>query len=303
MREGAVTVLTLSSGRKVRYEVSGSGEPVLLLHGIGRSLEDWSLVFDDFARSFTVYAVDLPGFGESDRVEARSDLIGLARGVLEFLEELGEQRPIRIIGNSLGGAVAMQLALMLEQVPALVLVDSAGFGREVTIGLRAIAIPVIGRQLLKPSRRAAMVQLRGIFYDHSLITDEQVERAYRLAQRPGRADIFVETGRTLGGVRGMNEEWRTELLGELVARDIPTLVVWGENDIILPASHLKSAAQAFPSARTHVFARSGHMPQLEHPDEFVEVVTAFLTEVDEKSTGSNATDANATDANPADAKD
>jgi pimeloyl-ACP methyl ester carboxylesterase len=278
-----VTFLTLPSGRKVRYEVSGSGEPVLLLHGIGRSLEDWSRVFDDLAEPFRVYAVDLPGFGESDRVEERSDLIGLARGVLEFLDALGERRPIRIIGNSLGGAVAMQLALMLQQVRALVLVDSAGFGREVTIGLRAIAIPVIGRRLLRPSRRAAMVQLRGIFYDHSLIRDEQVELAYRLAKRPGRADIFVETGRTLGGVRGMNKEWRDELLAELVARDSPTLVVWGENDIILPPSHLKSAAEAFPSARTHMFARSGHMPQLEHPAEFVEVVATFLAEIDEGS--------------------
>ncbi|MBC7723261.1 MAG: alpha/beta fold hydrolase [Burkholderiaceae bacterium] len=264
-------------GRDIRYDVEGTGEPVLLLHGIGRSLDDWNLVRDTLAERHTVYRVDLPGFGGSERLPARTDLAGLAAAVIAFLDAVEEVRRIRVVGNSLGGAVAMQIAATRpERVAALVLVNSAGFGREVTPVLRLIAVPGVGRRLLMPSRESARRETRGIFHDRAQVTEERVQLAYDLARRPHGTDVMLETVHALGTWRGIRPRWRRELLDIVRAHRIPTLLIWGENDLVLPAAHLAAAKAVFPEARSHLFAATGHMPQLERPDEFLEVVGEFL---------------------------
>src|SRR5207253_9817156 len=101
-------------GRRTRVRVEGDPEnpPVLLLHGIGRSLEDWDLQFGRLAGAFRVIALDLPGSGFSERTPAPANLPDIAAGVLAALDALGEQRPVHAIGNSLGGAVAQQMVVL-----------------------------------------------------------------------------------------------------------------------------------------------------------------------------------------------
>ena len=272
------TLVTVA-GRNIRFDVAGSGPPALLLHGINRSLEDWALVRDELARRHTVYRVDLPGFGGSERVP-RIDLETLAASMLGFLDAIGETRPVRLIGNSLGGAVALQMtALQPERVAALVLVDSAGFGREVGAILRVLAVPGMGRRLLTPSLASAERETRSIFFDQSLVTPERVRFALELARQPGRADVLLDTLAALGSWRGIRPEWRAKLLREVRDLDVPMLVMWGAEDAVLPVRHFAGAKLALPRARFHLFERTGHMPQLERPDEFVELVEGFLAEV------------------------
>lgn len=273
-------------GRALRYTVAGVGEPVLLLHGIGRSLEDWALVRDRLASGNTVYSLDLPGFGCSGRLATRTDLAPLARAVDSFLTEIGESRRIRLVGNSLGGAVALQfLSLYPERVSALVLVDSAGFGREVTPALRAIALPGVGRRLLRPSRASALRETQGIFYDQSQVTAERVDLAFALARRPNGVDVMLETVHSLGTWRGIRPAWRRHLLASVTnrraqaRRGIPLYLLWGEKDRVLPATQLDEARREFPDAQFHLFPQTGHMPQLERPDEFAELVGTFLNGV------------------------
>jgi len=268
-------------GRRVRYAVGGSGPPLLLLHGIARSLEDWNDARVDLETRHTVYAIDLAGFGGSYPLAGTSDLPALGRSVLAFLDAVDVREPVRIVGNSLGGAVALQaVALSPERFAALVLVDSAGFGSEVAAGLRALALPGVGRLLLRPNRSLARRHVQGIFHDPAQVTEERIQLAYELASRVGSAEVLLEVGRSLGNLRGIRPEWRRDLLDQVRKLDIPVLLLWGENDRVLPIAHLEAAHEAFPAASTHVFPATGHMPQMERPAEFSEVVIGFLEGVE-----------------------
>ena len=122
--------------------------------------------------------------------------------------------------------------------------------------------------------------MRGLFHDPALVTPSRVDLAYALASRAGSAEVLLEIGRSIGTLRGVRPEWRRQLLDQLRELDIPVLLIWGENDRVLPARHLDAAREVFPAARSHLFAATGHMPQIERPAEFGEVVIDFLDEVD-----------------------
>ncbi|MDH2443719.1 alpha/beta fold hydrolase [Amnibacterium sp. CER49] len=264
-------------GRLVRIRRAGTGEPLLLLHGIGRSLEDWSEQFDRLGDRFALIALDLPGFAHSDRLPQAATLEAYAAFLPRLLDALGVHGPVHVAGNSLGGAVAMTLAASRpDSVRSLVLASSAGFGREVTLALRLLAIPPIGRRLLVPSRDASARAERSIFVDRTLATDDRVAWGLALASRPDHATTLLEVARSLGTFRGVRPRWRRRLLERLATLQIPTLVLWGEGDRVLPAAHLPAAAVALPSAETHLFAGTGHMPQIERPDAFADLVSAFL---------------------------
>ncbi|MGW4585708.1 alpha/beta fold hydrolase [Amycolatopsis thermoflava] len=266
-------------GRRARYRVDGDGLPVLLLHGIGRSLRDWSEQQDLLAAAHRTYSVDLAGFGMSEPLPGKHTLAALAGFAADFLDAVGETRPVHVAGNSLGGAVAMRLSVDApERVRSLVLVNSAGFGREVTIALRLLALRPLGKLLLRPSVAGAVRTERALFHDRKFATRERVEHALEIARQPHAARVMLETARGLGGFRGVREDWRAELVQAVAARALPTLVVWGDRDLILPALHLDAARRALPHAQTRLFTDTGHMPQIERAAEFHDLVTRFWAE-------------------------
>ncbi|WP_158437886.1 alpha/beta fold hydrolase [Naasia lichenicola] len=272
--EAFVTV----DGARIRYRDTGSGSPILLIHGIGQSLEDWNEQHDRLSRDHRVLSLDLPGFGFSERPDAPVTLRYLADSLPGFLDALGIGGPVAVLGNSLGGAVAMTFAVAHpERVGALVLANSAGFGREVTIVLRLLAVKPIGSRLMRPAIANSVRTVRSLFYDQTLATAERIQHSYLLAQRPGHSATILDVARDLGTFRGVRPEWRSELLEALAALQIPTLAVWGDHDHVLPPHHLDAAIDALPNVESHVFAKTGHMPQIERPDEFARLVEDFLT--------------------------
>ena len=274
---GTPTATAEVDGLRLRYRDGGSGEPVLLLHGIGRSLEDWTEQHDRLSDRYRVISLDLPGFGYSDRLPGSTTLTGLAAALPRFLDAVGVAGPVHVVGHSLGGAVAMRLAAdRPERARSLVLANSAGFGKEVTFALRVLAVRPLGALLLRPSRTGATRTTQAIFRDRSFATAERIEHAFALSGRPAHSRTLLEVARELGGFRGVHEPWRTALLADLTAHDIPTLVVWGDRDLILPAAHLEAARAALPQAETHLFPATGHMPQIERADAFAELAGAFL---------------------------
>ncbi|WP_068156481.1 alpha/beta fold hydrolase [Rhodococcus phenolicus] len=278
-RTGAPTVLAVH-GRPTRVRIAGDAgnPPVLLLHGLARSLDDWSPQYSRLSRHYRVIGLDLPGFGYSARIPEPSNLDVLARGVLETLDVLGEHRPTHVVGNSLGGAVAQQIVVLApERVASLVLVDSAGFGSEVTALIRMIAVPGLGRLASRDTTRlGALVVERSIFADPAFVTEERIDRALDIARRRDPSDMVFETVHALCGVRGADPGWRRELVAAVNRHPRPILVVWGDKDRILPAHHLAATPHLYPHAETHVFRGVGHMPQLECPDDFASVVSTFL---------------------------
>ncbi|MEU4620946.1 alpha/beta fold hydrolase [Actinoplanes sp. NPDC023801] len=255
--------------------------PVLLLHGIGRSLEDWALQHPLLDGDYRVISIDMPGFGLSRRMPSPTTLAVLADGVWATLDTLGETRPVHLMGNSLGGAVSMaMLAAAPDRVSTLTLVNSAGFGKEVTVALRLLAVPGIGRQMLRRIDRLTAPRMeRMIFADRTLVTPERIEMAIRIARQPDFVPVYLEIAKELGGLRGVAAAWRTELLAGIAASAKPTMLIWGERDLILPSKHLAAARAAFPHAQSHLFPRCGHMPQIECPDEFAGLVRPMLAGV------------------------
>ncbi|TCC00224.1 alpha/beta fold hydrolase [Micromonospora zingiberis] len=263
-------------GRRVHHRVDGAGPPVVLLHGIGRTLRDFTEQHELLAGRYRVHSVDLPGHGGSMPMAQPHTLPALARFVGRYLDAAGVDGPVHLVGNSLGGAIAMRFAVAEPtQVASLTLVASAGFGQEVTMALRLLTLPGLGRLLLRPSRYAARRTERALFHDPALVTAERVGHTLAVAYRPYAARVVLETARGLGTVRGVHRRWRDELLAELTGLDLPTLVVWGDHDLILPPSHLVAAGTLLPHARTHLFANCGHLPQVECAEEFSELLREF----------------------------
>ncbi|MGS2616718.1 alpha/beta fold hydrolase [Micromonospora sp. LZ34] len=265
-------------GRRVRHRVDGDGPPVLLLHGIGRSLRDFTEQHELLADRYRVHSVDLPGYGGSLPMAEPYTLPALARFVGRYLDTVGVEAPAHLVGNSLGGAIAMQLAVAEPaRVASLALVNSAGFGREVTMMLRLLALRPLGRLLLRPSRVSARRTERALFHDPAFATAERVAYALEVARMPYVARVMLETARNLGSFRGVSPRWREALLTELASLDVPTLIVWGDRDLILPAAHLDAARTRLPHARTHLFTDCGHMPQIECAEEFSRLLVDFWT--------------------------
>ncbi|WP_234009289.1 alpha/beta fold hydrolase [Deinococcus sp. NW-56] len=267
------------SGVRTRHVHAGTGPPAVLLHGIGRSLEDWSETVGPLAARHTVYAPDLIGFGLTDKPDVPYTLAGLARFVRHYLGAVGETRPVTLIGNSLGGAVAAQFALLYpERTRALVLVGSAGFGQSVALTLRLVTVPRLGEVLLRPSPLSARRTVESLFHDPRHVTPERVRWAEHLGWQPGAARAFLRVARHLGAWRGLHPEWRRTLAGGLAGRNLPTLIVWGDRDRIVPADHLEEARRIHPHAQVHLFPDTGHVPQIERAADFNRLVLDFLEE-------------------------
>jgi pimeloyl-ACP methyl ester carboxylesterase len=262
---------------RVRLEGEPEGRPVVLLHGIGRSLEDWEPQYELLAEGNRLIAMDLPGFGYSQRRPEPSTLHSFAAGVLATLDALGETRRVHLIGNSLGGAVALQvLGDAPARVASVVLVNSGGFGKEVSYLLRALGVPGLGRTLLaKPTRLGNLHVERALYADKTLATKERVAHALKLGREPGAAGFMAETAMALGTIRGVRPEWRRALLDAARQDYRPMLIIWGDKDQILPARHFDVARRTFPVAKHHMFTGTGHMPQIERPKEFAELVQDF----------------------------
>ncbi|MFD0440277.1 alpha/beta fold hydrolase [Streptomyces chartreusis] len=271
-------------GRATRIRDAGyrDGTPVLLLHGIGRSLEDWAPLYPRLAGMHRLISLDLPGSGFSARAAEPTTLEVLAQAALDTLDAVGEHRPVLLVGNSLGGAVALRAAVQRPAgVAGLCLVNSAGFGAEAALALRLMALPGIGDLALRrPTRTSARRVERLTFADPRWATEARVEHALAIARQPDTAAVMLETLRALATFRGVRSRWRGELLRAAAKHRHPTLVVWGDRDRVLPPSHLAAAKAALPHAETEMFVGIGHMPQIECPDEFATRLLTFLGTVE-----------------------
>ena len=267
-------------GHRVGVTEAGSGEPLLLLHGIGRDRRDWSEVLPALAARRRVIAIDLEGFGDSEPWSDRVTLASMTEAVRRTLVALGVTVPVVVVANSMGGAVALRLhADDPRAVSALVLASSAGFAAGATLGLRLMAVHGLGPTLLSFRSIAARAQVRILFADRAFATRRLVREAGERVRNRGTRRAYFQVVHDLGGWRGVRSAWRVEVLRALTAAATPTLVLWGERDRVLPVRQLAAAAAALPHARTRVLAGVGHASQIEDPVGFVREVDRFLADL------------------------
>jgi 2-hydroxymuconate-semialdehyde hydrolase len=248
---------------------------VLLLHGLGHSTHGWRKVVEPMAAAgYRVMAVDLPGFGYSDKPGGYS-LETYVDFVRRWLDLHCVERAA-VVGNSMGGAITAAVAGMApERVGAAVLVDPGGFGRDVSWLLRLAGLRLVRSALgVRMTPRRVRRALRFVYADHSLIDDEEVERILEIDRLPGSREAFLEIAHNVIGLRGLRPGLG---LGELPhGITAPTLIVWGARDKVIPVSHAQLAHQSIPGSEVVIFQGCGHCPQLEMPERFTEAVLPFL---------------------------
>jgi len=173
--------------------------------------------------------------------------------------------------------VSLQFSIQFpDKVEKLVLVNSAGLGKKVTLLLRLLTLPIVGKLLARPSRKGTANFLKECVYDSTLITDELVEFGYSLAALPGAQNSLLSMVRTVGNIRGMRKDVLRSIVDNLTTITAPTLIFWGQQDRILPVAYAHVAEEKIPDAQLHIFDPCGHFPQLERPEEFNSLVLKFL---------------------------
>ena len=265
-------------GHEVSYRLGGEGPVVLLIHGMAGSSRTWRDVMPLLARDHTVLAPDLLGHGESAKPMGDYSLGAFASGLRDLMGVLGLDRAT-IVGQSLGGGVAMQLAYQHpELAERLVLVCAGGLGREVSWMLRALTLP--GSEVVMPILFPRFVADRGNDVSRMLGSKgiraphiSEMWRAYASLAGAEHRGAFL---RTLRGVIDPGGQTVSAMDRLYLAAGLPTLIVWGDEDPIIPLSHAYAAHEAIPGSRLEIMPGCGHFPHVEAPTEFTEILEDFL---------------------------
>lgn len=270
-------------GLRVRCLAAGSGElsPTLLLHGGGFDAADFSYRYtiEPLSRLRPVLAFDWPGYGGSDKPDLRYDLAYYARFLERLMDSLGIERAA-LVGISIGGGAALSFALCSpERVEKLVLSASYGLGKDVPhgrLGYFLVHAPLAADlvyTLLRRSRRSLRWGLHRIVHDPQVVSDELVEEARRLLYQPTSGRAFRSFRRSEVGWYGLN----TDLSDRLSELAVPTLLVHGERDRVVPVEWTRRAHERLPDSELRVLQGCGHWPSREYPSEFNRVVAGFLS--------------------------
>jgi pimeloyl-ACP methyl ester carboxylesterase len=267
------------NGHEYSYLDSGEGPAILFIHGLTGSRRNWAHLVDALDTDHRVLAPDLFGHGASAKPMGDYSLGAHAATLRDLLDLLGVSR-VTLVGHSFGGGIAMQFCYLFpERIERLVLVSSGGLGRDVSRLLRAATLP--GAELVLPLIASSWVRGR-------------VEAAGRILARAGfRAS--PETTEIWRGFTTLSDaDTRRAFLattrgvidpgGQTVSAhdhlpmgiEIPTLVIWGTRDRMIPAWHATTAHQAIADSRVVLFEDAGHFPHLDEPERFTQVLGDFM---------------------------
>jgi pimeloyl-ACP methyl ester carboxylesterase len=270
-------------GQHVSYRTAGSGPVILLVHGVAGTSEQWADVAPVLAEEFTVLAPDLLGHGQSAKPQGDYSLGAYAVSLRDLLVVLGHRRAT-IVGHSLGGGVAMQFAYEYPVfAERMVVVSSGGLGREVHPLLRAATLP--GAELMLPllahqrvlGAGGAVGQILARLGLRAGPDIAEMARGYAsLSDAEARA-AFLHTVRAVIDYTGQRVSAADRLY---LASLLPTLIVWGRRDPLIPAAHGEFAHGQMPGSRLEIFEEAGHFPHLDDPIRFAALLRDFLEETE-----------------------
>jgi len=252
---------------------------LVLLHGAGDNALDWRWVMPALAASYRVYAPDLPGSPDSARPAGEYSPAFFERFTAGFLDALGIERAV-FIGNSLGGLIALRLALSQPaRVTALVLVDSAGLGRAVNPAFTSVNVPGLAEAAMPFWRTPIGANQRAwgrtaLLFAHTPenVPCEWIAEQCRLALSSGYLEAHLTVLRTL--VRPLGQ--REMLVDRLPSLEVPTLVIWGTRDRVFPESQAIEAVSNLQEGSLALIPDCGHMPHVECPDRFLAALGGFI---------------------------
>ncbi len=266
-------------GHERAFVKVGKGPALLLLHGLGCDHTTWLPVINQLAGRYTVVAPDLLGHGSSAKPRADYSLGGYANGMRDLLTVLDIDK-VTVVGHSFGGGVAMQFAYQFpERTERMVLVAPGGLGPEVTPLIRAVTLPgfeqVMGAATLPGVRQLGTTTLRALsrtglsatrdFAEVAEIIDSFKDPRARAAIRHVVRAVVDLKGQI---VTMVDRAYLTEMM--------PMLVVWGEQDHVIPVSHAENVVAIAPGAVVEILPNSGHFPHKDHPQQFVKILDDFV---------------------------
>jgi pyruvate dehydrogenase E2 component (dihydrolipoyllysine-residue acetyltransferase) len=246
----------------IRYAKRGDGaETIVLVHGFGGDLDNWLFNIDALAGKARVYALDLPGHGQSTKKLGEPSLAGLSDALTGFMDAVGIDSA-HLIGHSMGGAVVLQTAIdEAARVKSLTLVGSAGLGPEINGAYIDGFVTACSRRELKPV-------LEQLFEEPGLVSRQLVDNVLKYKRLDGVSEALASLARALFA----NGRQSGVLTGDLAKVQQPMQVIWGANDRIIPSSH----AAAPQSARIDVVDGAGHMVQMEKASRVNELILAHV---------------------------
>mgnify|MGYP005836966831 CR=1 FL=1 len=265
-------------GHTIFYVVKGEGEPLLLIHGYGAGCWVWEKQVDVLAKEYRVYALDIIGYGYSDRPRIEYTPETYIHFLRDFMDGLGMERAT-LIGNSMGGGIAWAVAALFpERVKRLVLIDCVPadvLSQVKNESFRTLAvvkdIPFLPYLVIASrSKRSVKAILEECLFDRGLITPELLNRQYELTRFKGSTWALYST------LRHADE---TSKMGDyLPLINHPTLLLWGERDLVFPPTVGESLQRAIRGSKLHIIKESGHIPMWETPDEANRAILEFLRE-------------------------
>jgi 4,5:9,10-diseco-3-hydroxy-5,9,17-trioxoandrosta-1(10),2-diene-4-oate hydrolase len=259
------------------WAVGDKGSVVILLHpGLG-SVENWSQNIFALAKNHRVYAIDMLGFGHTGLPNPPFSLNKAAQHVNDFIETQGIER-VNVVGHCGGGVVSLYFAFQFpDKLEKLVLVSSWGLGSDEPLITRLGTLPIVGDLLMRPMRKSTeMIWKMGV-YDQRIISDELVSTFYKLMRLPGAQKAYMSVFRSIGNFNGSRPDILQYVRDNLNRITAPTLIVWGKQDRLRPVAHAEVAKERIPNSRLHVFDPCGHLPPIEYPEEFNNLLLEFLS--------------------------
>jgi pimeloyl-ACP methyl ester carboxylesterase len=270
-------------GHRVNFNIAGQGPAVVLIHGVAGRAGQWDQTVQLLAENHTVIAPDLLGHGDSAKPRGDYSLGAHASGIRDLLVALSIERA-SIVGHSLGGGIAMQFAYQFpERCERLVLVSSGGLGEEVHVLLRAATLP--GSEFVLPllahprivDLASVVPRALGFLGLRTRVDLEEMARGYQSLANAEARSAFIHTLRAVIDPSGQRIEATDRLY---LASKMPSLIVWGRRDRIIPVSHAKPAHRAMPGSRLELFDDAGHFPHLDDPLRFSRTLEEFFHETE-----------------------
>lgn len=263
---------------QLHYEEKGSGETLLLLHGLGESSFTWRYLVDDLAKQYRVISLDMKGFGQSPKPkDGRYSIYDQAIMVKQFIEQQ-KLNNVTLVGHSLGGGVALALTLMAEQeawnVERLVLINAAAYKQNLPSMLRDLAKPVVGDIgiYMVSTTKQAKQAYKFAFYNDMKIPAEGVKEFARNLMRPRSRYVFLQSTKQLipEDIEAVSQQYS----------DIkqPSLIIWGYHDAVVHRRNAERLHKDLANSTLKLIRNAGHMPQEETPKQVLSILTDWLSD-------------------------
>ncbi len=262
---------------KLAVHESGKGEPLVLLHGLGASSYTWRKVIPELEKNYRVIAIDLKGFGNSDKpLDGRYSILDHARLIEDFILRR-KLHNVTLVGHSYGGGVALAVALNLNDdgynhISRLILIDSIAYRQPLPFFFQVLKTPVIGEigiSIVPPEIQMGRA-LTVAYYEDDKVTDNTIEAyASSLHSEGGRHALLYTIDRLDPALADRLSIHYKEL-------DQPSLVLWCDHDKIVPLQYGRRLAKDLPNADFNLIPDCGHIPHEEQPEATLKAIQNFI---------------------------